>query len=384
MHVASDTTATPAPPAQRVLLKLFGFAFAAALLAISATMNWKFGYGLSTDEVERQLFGLASLAVDGMKAILPLFIIVLWRASHRFFALIALILWGLCFSWSMASAIGFSAKTREEATAGRAGQIEARDALNARERDIKAQLAALPQHRDPAVVRAELETVNIPMAVWRRTSSCTVLTREESRLACEPALALRRELAAAEASARLGEEARDVRRRLDQFVGIVPVADPQVQTLAYVANINPETVKVGLSLLLAVLVEMASAFGFTVVALATSRETVLKLEARTAAMLARERMRIPKSPARPAEQIADLRKAPPERQQQQAGPVRFSTPASDQADDASQPREGQPTPANDHGVRNGASNGSMNGSSPARESKSQIGGRIAMPRQTWG
>ena len=32
-------------------------------------MNWKFGYSLSTDEVERQLFGLASLAVDGLKAV---------------------------------------------------------------------------------------------------------------------------------------------------------------------------------------------------------------------------------------------------------------------------------------------------------------------------
>src|SRR5215831_12089518 len=96
-----------------------GFLFAGALLAISATMNWHFGTTLGKTEVEQQLFGVASLAVDGLKAVLPLFVIFLWKASHRFMCAVALLLWLLCFSWSMASAIGFSASSREMAQAER-------------------------------------------------------------------------------------------------------------------------------------------------------------------------------------------------------------------------------------------------------------------------
>lgn len=283
MSTASVGMGTPARPRGRLVMRLFGFLFAGSLLAISATMNWKFGIGLSPDETESHLFGLASLAVDGLKATLPLFIIFLWRARHVTMALVAMCLWGLCFSWSMASAVGFSAKTRAEASAGRTGQIEARAVLSERETEIKAQLASLPAHRSASVVRAELETIDIPVDVWRRTKQCTEITRENSREACQSALLLRRELAAAEEGEKLEAEEQQVRAKLADYLGIVPVADPQVQTLARVTDVPAETVKLALVLLLATLVEVASAFGITVVSLATSKETMLRIEQRRAA-----------------------------------------------------------------------------------------------------
>jgi hypothetical protein len=280
----------PVRTQSRLLMKFFGFLFAGAILAISATMNWKFGYGLSPDETERQLFGLASLAVDGLKATLPLFIIFLWRARHIGMTVIAVVLWALCFSWSMASAIGFSASTRAEAFAGKTGQIETRNALTQRSGELKQQLAALPAHRVSTVVKAELDTVDVPVAVWRRTNGCTDFTREDSRQLCQNALALRRELAASEEAGKLNAELADVQKRLGNFAGIVADADPQVHTLAQVTNISPETVKLGLVLLLATLVEVASAFGMTVVSLATSRETMLRIEARLARTMAHKEL----------------------------------------------------------------------------------------------
>lgn len=269
-------------PQGRLLMKLFGFLFAGAILAISATMNWKFGYSLSPDPTERHLFGLASLSVDGLKATLPLFIVFLWRARHVGMTFIALALWLLCFSWSMASAVGFSASTRAEAFAGRTGQVETRNALSERSAEIKELLAALPAHRMSGVVKAEIETVDVPVAIWRRTKGCTDFTREDSRQICQNALALRRELAASEEAARLETELADVQKKLGTFAGIVTDVDPQVHTLSRVTALPPDTVKLGLVLLLATLVEVASAFGITVVSLATSRETMLRIEARLA------------------------------------------------------------------------------------------------------
>lgn len=280
MAIAAGTTTLR--PQSRWLMKLFGFLFAGAILAISATMNWKFGYGLSPDPMEKQLFGMASLAVDGLKATLPLFIVFLWRARHLLMTMIAIALWVLCFSWSMASAVGFSASTRAEAFAGRAGQLETRNALLARESALKATLAALPAHRRTAVVKAELETVDVPVNVWRRTKACTDFTREDSRRICQPTLALRRELAASEEAEEIEAELAGVQKRLGEYAGVVTDADPQVQTLASVMNLPPDRVKLALVLLLATLVEVASAFGITVVSLATSRETMQRIEARAA------------------------------------------------------------------------------------------------------
>lgn len=369
---ATEATASQPPAAVKPIYRISGFLFAGALLAISATMNWRFGHSLSTDVLEQQLFGLASLAVDGLKAVLPLFIIFLWRAGHRFMTLVAFVLWALCFSWSMASAIGFSAKSREEATAGRSKQIETRQSLVERERELKAQLAALPTHRSAAVVRTELQTVDVPVAVWRRTNGCTDFTREDSRRICASALALKRELAAAETAERLAGEALAVRERLGAGE-TVAVADPQVYTLARVIDVPAETVKIGLALLLATLVELASAIGFTVVALATSRDTMLRIEARTATVLARERRRTERARGKLASDMA-------------REPVAL---AAANANGHAQVRAAPPT-----AVRPGADAGAMgNGMSTASDlngasgrlgqPKRQVEGGLALPKQNW-
>ncbi len=280
-----------AQPVRRAILKSMGFLFAGALLAISATMNWHFGTTLGKTEVEQQLFGVASLAVDGLKAVLPLFVIFLWKASHRFMCAVALLLWLLCFSWSMASAIGFSASSREMAQAERSGAVERREANATRQAEIRSQLATLPSHRARNVVASELETVDVPVPVMRRTHGCTDFTREDSRQACEPALKLRRELAVAEQSEKLEGELKDVAGALYETAGSVSVADPQVYTLSKLTSLSVDQIKVGLSLLIAVLVELASAFGFTLVALATSRDTLQRIELRSMISAENERLR---------------------------------------------------------------------------------------------
>ncbi|MEM7778531.1 MAG: hypothetical protein AAF732_23385 [Pseudomonadota bacterium] len=288
-----DTRAVAVRPVLRFALRFIGYAFATVLLIISAMMNWQFGLTLGATTVEQYIFAVASLAVDGLKAILPLLVLLLWSAGHRAAALLCSCLWLLCFSWSMASAIGFTASSRDGATAERSGDIERRQSLQRREQELRSQLARVPAHRASNVVRAALETVevDIPVGVIRRTRNCTRITRESSRRMCAPALRLRRELAAAEEAAKLQSALVGVTARLNQTAGQTASADPQVQTLARLTNLSMEQVRIGLACLISILLELASAFGFAAVATATNAETMRRIELRAAVRLERDTAR---------------------------------------------------------------------------------------------
>jgi hypothetical protein len=53
-----------------------------AVTVLSMCMNFKFGYGLGTSEGTRRMLGALSVAFDGPKALLPLFIAWQWRDSR--------------------------------------------------------------------------------------------------------------------------------------------------------------------------------------------------------------------------------------------------------------------------------------------------------------
>ena len=90
-------------------------------------------------------------------------------------------------------------------------------------------------------------------------------------MACAPVLGLRRELAAAEAAERL--EAQLVAGRAQLATVAVPgsVADPQASALAWLTGVDEGAVRTGIALLLAGLIEVGSALGFTLVSMATAR-----------------------------------------------------------------------------------------------------------------
>ena len=60
--------------------------------------------------------------------------------------------------------------------------------------------------RSQPEIKAEMERVEIPKRIWRRTAECTEATEDESRAACAPFFALRQELARAIRADELGPE----------------------------------------------------------------------------------------------------------------------------------------------------------------------------------
>src|SRR5262245_31590968 len=99
--------------------------FTLAVIALSMAMNFTFGYGLGTSEFNARTFAALSVACDGLKALLPLFITWQWADGQRLAATIGTILFALLLAYGSASAVGFAAENR----AGIAGTRENRNAI---------------------------------------------------------------------------------------------------------------------------------------------------------------------------------------------------------------------------------------------------------------
>ena len=180
-------------------------------------------------------------------------------------------LWLGCVGWSMASAVGFVLSSRGEVIAERAAEAATRHGWEAKVERAETQLATLGRHRPVDVIKAELAAAAVPLHIWRRSRQCLDLTLEESRSACAPVLGLRKELAAAEAAERLEAQLVAGRTQLATVSVAGSVADPQASALARLTGVDEGTVRSGIALLLAGLIEVGSALGFTLVSVATAR-----------------------------------------------------------------------------------------------------------------
>ena len=170
----------------------------------------------------------------------------------------------------MASAAGFVLSSRGEAIADRAAEAATRHGWEAKVERAESQLATLGRHRPVDVIKAELASMAVAPRIWRRSRNCADLVLEESRVACAPVLGLRKELAAAEAAERLETQLVAGRAQLATVAVAGSVADPQASALAKLTGADEATIRTYVALLLAALIEVGSALGFTLVSVATA------------------------------------------------------------------------------------------------------------------
>lgn len=254
----------------RNVVLAIGLVVAGVMFALSAWMNFRFGLTLGASETEQWVYGLASVTSDAFKALLPFLIIGLWR-GHKLLALAAILVWLLCVSWSLASAIGFASSTRDVTVATREATNDQRAALRERAERLEAQIALLPTHRPAGALQAAIANADVPREVWTRTSQCTDVTIPASLEACRGVLALRQELAVAEDSARLEQALEATRRELGGVAVIGDKGDPQAETIGFVTGLEAGAVRGWLALLITALIETGSSLGFTIVALGSRR-----------------------------------------------------------------------------------------------------------------
>ncbi|MFZ1104218.1 MAG: hypothetical protein WAN86_15470 [Hyphomicrobiaceae bacterium] len=251
-----------------------------AVTGLSMCMNFAFGYGLGTSEGTGQMLGALSVAFDGLKALLPLFIAWQWRDRRWVRAGAGGVLFVLVAAYGMASALGFSSQNREDVTASRehlnASLKEHLGDLELAERRLK----ALGPHRIAGAVEADIARLKKDRP-WDATSGCTDATLAASREFCKRIDTLRAELALAAEDHVLTSKIEGLKFKVQQLRarGAGREADPQLGEIARAAGLDILRVRSGMNWLLAIAVEAVSCFGlFAIAGARAPRAAVMQAE----------------------------------------------------------------------------------------------------------
>ena len=139
----------------RVLMSLFGVLAGIVLLVVSAAMNWRFGFSLGKTELDAQIYAAASAAADGLKALLPFFILWALRQKNLVQVTAGVLLWCVCSAYSLTSSLGFAALNRADTVGAREAQAVHYTDLRAELKRAREKLSWVPQHRSMGEVEAD-------------------------------------------------------------------------------------------------------------------------------------------------------------------------------------------------------------------------------------
>ena len=201
------------------VLKIAYYGSALAFCCVTMAANLNFGLTLGTTLEEKLIYATASVAADIVKSTWMMVVIQLWQARRYGRACIASALWMGCLLWSLASATGFALATRDRTAAVHAAALQSAEGWTAIVRRAGEQLDGVHPHRPAPLIQAELASELVPAPIWKRTAQCAEVTLPESREACARVLALRQELAAAQAATALEERIAEARRQLKTIAG---------------------------------------------------------------------------------------------------------------------------------------------------------------------
>jgi hypothetical protein len=238
-----------------------------AVTALSMCINFEFGYGLGTSEGTGLMLGGLSVAFDGLKALLPLFVAWQWRDRHWVRAGAGGFLFVLVAAYGMASALGFSSQNREGMTASREHLTASLKEHMADLETAESRLRALGAHRIAGAVEADIAKLKKDR-LWDATSGCTDATLAASRDFCKRIDTLRAELALAAEDNVLTGKIEGLKFKVAQLrdKGAGREADPQLGEIARAAGLDILRVRSGMNWLLAIAVEAVSCFGLFAIA----------------------------------------------------------------------------------------------------------------------
>ncbi|MGE3065950.1 MAG: hypothetical protein AB7K67_10200 [Hyphomicrobiaceae bacterium] len=249
----------------RHVLGVLGVLAAGVLLAVSAAMNWRFGFSLGKTEMDGQIYGAASAAADCMKALVPFFFFAAIKNRVWSQAAAAALVWTVVTGYSMTSALGHAALNRFDSTGQRAVQAATYKDLRADMSRAQEQLGWVPQHRPVDTVKSELQSLK-DQRPWSWTNGCTDVKGKTGREFCQKFHALNAELASAEEADKLETRIGEISAKLAKGAGgtVMAEADPQAAVLHQLTGFDIETVQTGLAMFVALLLEIGSGFGLYV------------------------------------------------------------------------------------------------------------------------
>jgi len=238
---------------------------AGVLLAVSAAMNWRFGYSLGRTEFDGFIYGSASVAADCLKALIPFFFFAALKSRMWSQAAAAAVVGVVVTAYSLTSALGHAALNRFDTTGARAVEAQAYKDLRGDLKRAQDQLSWIPQHRPAATVHGEIEALKSQRA-WSATNGCTDATRPQSRTFCQQYHGLTAEMASGQQAQALESRIAEIQGKLSKTDAMTAMgeADPQATVLANLSGFNVEQVQMAMTIFIALLLEVGSAFGMYV------------------------------------------------------------------------------------------------------------------------
>ena len=246
------------------LMLASGLLAAGGFALVSIAANLRFGASLATTPFDRIVYGTISIAADLMKISLPLVMAILWRKGERIFAFAGAVFWMGTVAFSICTAIGFATSTRGHTVAANENLIEARKAWAAKITRVEGRLDLLGVHRPSNIIQAEINS----LLRTPSTHGCKVINGPVTQDTCPKVDRLRQELAASQEVARLEADLVADRGALSDMPAAAFVADPQSAALNRLTGFGEEELRNAIAVLIAFLVELGSALGFSFIILA--------------------------------------------------------------------------------------------------------------------
>lgn len=246
----------------RHALGVFGIMAAGVLLAVSAAMNWRFGYSLGRTEFDGMIYGSASVAADCLKALVPFFLFAAIRNRMWSQAAAAAVVGAVVTAYSLTSALGHAALNRFDTTGHRMVEAQTYKDLRADLKRAQDQLSWIPQHRPAQTVQGEIEALK-SQRLWTATTGCTDATRPQSRAFCQNYHGLTAEMASGQQAEALEARIVEIQDKLGKTDAktVMGEADPQAAVLSRLSGVSVDQVQMAMTIFIALLLEVGSAFG---------------------------------------------------------------------------------------------------------------------------
>ncbi len=246
----------------RHALGVLGIVAAGVLLAVSAAMNYRFGFSLGRTEFDGQIYGAASAAADCLKALVPFFFFAAIRNKMWSQAVASAVVWSVVTAYSFTSCLGHAASNRFEGASERQVEAQAYKDLRADMKRAEEQLGWVPQHRPAQTVQSDIDNARNQRA-WGFTTGCTEVTGRQGRDFCQQYHGFNAELAAAVEAAVLEKRITEIQAKLGKTSGgtVMAEADPQAAVLAKITSLELDKVQMAMTIFIALLLEIGSGFG---------------------------------------------------------------------------------------------------------------------------
>jgi hypothetical protein len=236
------------------------------LVAVSLTMNFRFGQSLGGTQWDGLVYGAASACADGFKVILPFAVAYAWRSSHWLATILGAVLWAIFTAYSMTSSLGHSATNRADVAGEKRHDIaiynDVKHAIGVKQRERD----QLQGFRPAAAIQAEIGSKELDRR-WQWSKQCSMPASSDARMFCAAVSRLKAELATALRAAELDRELTALGQKLEQSGGrgATGDADAQVALIGDLLGIDEDNVRLALTVMVSLMVELGSGLGLFVI-----------------------------------------------------------------------------------------------------------------------